>query len=305
MTPRRAGASARPTPTTEAERAIAAALGGSATVVGIDEVGRGAIAGPVVVGACALRIEDGRVTTPLPEGVRDSKALTARRREALVDPIREAAPGTALGWASAAEIDAHGILAALTLAAVRAVDALEVPVDAVLLDGNVDVLGAHLMPGADGGVPAVTLRVGADRDCVSVAAASVLAKVARDAHMVALADEAPVYGWASNKGYGAAAHRDALARVGAHSEHRRSWNLGTPGTAGGAVPAPGAVTPPEATVTAAVEATPGAGGTSDAGVTSVTAAAGPSADEGADVLWTDDMTGRHDRIVDGQQEDPR
>ncbi|GEM_PF-42049 len=208
-----------------AELDLAAALGGTGVVVGLDEVGRGALAGPVVVGACAIRIEDGRVLTDLPAEVRDSKALTARRRETLVDPIGAAAHAHALGWSSAAEIDERGIMGALTLAALRAIEGLGTAVHAVLLDGNVDVIGPHLRPGADGSVPRVGLRVGADRECRSVAAASVIAKVARDRHMVALAADAPDYRWDANKGYAAAAHREALRRLGPHPLHRRSWNL--------------------------------------------------------------------------------
>lgn len=259
----------RPVPTDDVERELARSLGGDAVVVGLDEVGRGALAGPVVVGACAVRIEQGRLVRPLPDGVRDSKALTARRREALVEPIRDAALSSGLGWASAAEVDLHGIMGALSLAAVRAVDDLGIQVDAILLDGDVDVIGTRLLAAEDGRVPAVTLRVGADRDCVSVAAASVLAKVARDAHMVELARDAPDYAWESNKGYGAAAHRAALARIGAHTEHRRTWNLGTVA----------AVTQPPAVVRSVGTPVPG-----------------------ADVLWTDEEIGRRDRNDDGQQE---
>lgn len=214
------------------ELELAAEHGGSAVVVGMDEVGRGALAGPVVIGACAIRIDAGRVTTPLPAGVRDSKLLTARRREALVGPIAEAALSHSLGWASPAEIDEHGIMAALARAALRALEGLGPGVDAILLDGNVDVLTAHLGRRDEHHVPTVALRVGADRRSASVAAASVLAKVARDRHMVELAASAPDYGWASNKGYGAAAHRAAIERLGPHAEHRRSWRLtwrgGTP-----------------------------------------------------------------------------
>ena len=214
-------------PTLEVERGLIDELGGSGVVVGLDEVGRGALAGPVVVGACAVRFAGGEPVAALPVGVRDSKALTARRREALVAPIGEAAHAHGLGWASAAEIDEHGIMEALTLAALRALDALGCPVDAIVLDGSADVLSGRLAAAAPGAVvPRVTLRVGADRDCTSVAAASVLAKVARDARMVELSRSAPDYRWDANKGYGAAAHREAIERCGVHEEHRRSWNLG-------------------------------------------------------------------------------
>lgn len=224
-------------PSYAAECDVAAACGGTGVVVGLDEVGRGALAGPVAVGACAIRIEHGRVVTDLPAGVRDSKALTARRREALVGPIQAAAHGHAVGWSSPAEIDERGIMGALALAALRALEGLGAAIDGILLDGNVDLIGPHLRPGPDGAVPPVHLRVGADRDCRSVAAASVLAKVARDRHMLALAMEVPDYGWDANKGYGAAAHREALQRLGPHALHRRSWNLlGASRTAVGRAP---------------------------------------------------------------------
>lgn len=216
-------------PTFELEVALASRCGaGPRIVVGIDEVGRGALAGPVAVGACAVEVID-HVVAPLPEGVRDSKALTARRRQELVAPIMQSARAAAVGWASAAEIDAMGIMAALTTAAVRALDGLGVVPDAIVLDGNVDVLSAALASTAVT-VPHVELRVGADRDCATVAAASVLAKVARDDHMTLLHDEAPHFEWASNKGYGSAAHRAAINRFGAHRHHRRSWRLGNPPT---------------------------------------------------------------------------
>ncbi|WP_193104175.1 ribonuclease HII [Brachybacterium sp. FME24] len=213
-------------PTLDVELALAARCGpGRRIVVGIDEVGRGALAGPVAIGACALEVIDGRAGT-LPEGVRDSKKLTARRREALVDPILESVHAGAVGWASAAEVDEIGIIGALTRAALRALDGLDIPIDAILLDGNVDVLSAELV--ATGrATPLVELRVAADRDCASVAAASILAKVARDARMVEFDELAPEYCWASNKGYGSAVHREAIDRLGAHEHHRRSWRLGS------------------------------------------------------------------------------
>jgi ribonuclease HII len=225
----RRGAASAP-PTCETELALARdhpALDRGVVVAGVDEVGRGALAGPVTVGACAVRIGSTGLERELPAGVRDSKALTALRRERLVAPIRESAHAHALGWASAAEIDEHGIVPALTLAAGRAIAALRTVPDIVLMDGDVDVITPAL-GGQLEHPPAVHLRVRADRDCASVAAASVLAKVARDQHMAEIHALAPEYGWAGNKGYGSAAHREALRTRGAHSEHRRSWNLGVP-----------------------------------------------------------------------------
>lgn len=226
--------SVRSAPGYDLERRLALDLGGDALVVGIDEVGRGSLAGPVTVGACAVRLVGGRVAGGLPEGVRDSKQLTPRRREELVPQIRARAAGCGLGWAPAREIDRIGITAALTAAAVRALEDLRGPdgaplrPDAVILDGSVDVLSTALRARGLDGVR-VALRVKADRDCRSVAAASVLAKVARDAHMLELHALAPQYAWDCNKGYGAAVHREAITEHGIHAEHRASWNLtGTP-----------------------------------------------------------------------------
>lgn len=211
-------------PTLDLERALAARCGpGPRIIVGIDEVGRGALAGPVAVGACAIEVADGRVAA-LPEGVRDSKALTARRRELLVEPICAAARSTAVGWSEPAEIDELGIMRALTLAALRAIDALDVAADAIILDGSVDVLTPELSRRAVP-CPQVELRVKADRDCASTAAASILAKVARDRRMAELDALAPAYGWAANKGYGSAVHRRAIQEHGPCAHHRRSWNL--------------------------------------------------------------------------------
>lgn len=213
-------------PSLDLELSLAGRCGpGRRLVVGLDEVGRGALAGPVAMGACALEIVDGRVPA-LPEGVRDSKKLTPRRREALVEPILEAVRAGAVGWASPAEIDEIGIVGALTRAGLRALEGLGLEPDAILLDGDADVLSAALVR-PDRPAPLVQLRVAADRDCASVSAASVLAKVARDAHMVELDGLAPEYCWASNKGYGSAAHREAIDRLGTHEHHRRSWRLGS------------------------------------------------------------------------------
>lgn len=205
---------ARPVPTLDAERELFA--GGARIVVGIDEVGRGAIAGPVTVGAVAVV----SASDPFPEGLADSKLLTPRRREAMAPLVRQWALASATGWASAAEIDRHGIVSALGLAASRALGALGVEADVLLVDGNT----AFLLE--EQGGPRVVLRVKADRDCASVAAASVVAKVERDAEMARLHTEHPHYGWDSNKGYGAAVHTAAIRQHGVTPHHRTSWNLG-------------------------------------------------------------------------------
>ena len=138
--------------------------------------------------------------------------------------------GRAVGHASAAEIDAVGIIAALRLAARRALAALDVEVDAVLLDGSHDWLTpppADLFADPDDAwqAPPVTMVVKGDRECASIAAGSVLAKVERDGLMTAAHAEHPEYGWDANKGYGAAAHLEALRRLGPSPLHRTSWRL--------------------------------------------------------------------------------
>jgi len=179
-------------------------------------------------------------TRSAPPGVRDSKELTAVARLALVPAIERWADAHAVGHASAEEIDAVGLMAALRRAARRALSALGTIPDAVLLDGNHDYLSVapNLLdePHADGPGEFPDLRVitmvKADRHCAGVAAASVLAKVARDQIMAELARAHPAYGWEVNKGYATAAHLDALARLGACAQHRRSWRLPVPGLDG-------------------------------------------------------------------------
>ena len=191
---------------------------GASVIIGIDEVGRGAMAGPVMVGVCAIT----PAITDFPVGLRDSKMLSAPKREKLAPVLLDWAP-TAVGAASAAEIDELGITACLGLAAKRALIALHevgVPVgeSVVLLDGAHDWLNPALTSKLR-----VVTRVKADQDCAVVAAASVVAKVQRDALMVALDVDFPAYGWASNKGYGAAIHMDAIRTVGVTVHHRQTW----------------------------------------------------------------------------------
>ena len=203
-------------PTLEVERALFA--DGASVVIGIDEVGRGAMAGPVMVGVCAIT----KIIDSFPTGLRDSKMLSAPKRELLAPILMGWAP-TAVGAASAAEIDELGITACLGLAAKRALVALHsagVPVgeSTVLLDGAHDWLNPALVSKLN-----VITRVKADQDCAVVAAASVVAKVERDALMIVLDGEHPHYGWASNKGYGAAIHMNAIRTVGVTDYHRKTW----------------------------------------------------------------------------------
>lgn len=192
---------------------------GARYVIGCDEVGRGAIAGPVAVGLCVVDLTVG--TMPL--GLRDSKLLSEKRREELAPIAARWGLFTAVGLASAAEIDAIGIIAALGLAGKRALlrlhDAGAIIRDSVvLLDGSHDWLSPALSS-----PPRLQTRVKADRDCASVAAASVVAKVHRDRIMIAAHDDFPGYGWSSNKGYGSAGHFEAIAELGATALHRHSW----------------------------------------------------------------------------------
>lgn len=242
-------------PDLRAERALLRT--GARLVVGMDEVGRGALAGPVSVGAVAVDLG----TRTCPQGVADSKLLTAAARERLLPALGRWGVARAVGHASPAEIDALGIIAALRLAGHRALAGLGVPADLVLLDGSHDwlsepaqpslfddapdapALASAVPPAAPPAVPpAVRMRVKADRTCASVAAASVLAKCARDALMVAHAEEHPAYGWAENKGYGSAQHVEALRTLGPTVLHRRSWRLPLDGV-GAADPTEGATVP--------------------------------------------------------------
>lgn len=196
-----------------------------------DEVGRGALCGPVTVGAVVVTER----TRTAPQGVRDSKLLSPDARQRLVPRIRRWADAFGVGHASPAEIDRFGIMAALRLAGHRALAALEVVPDQVLLDGNHDYLSfpaqGELLepPRAIETVPPVVTMIKADLRCAAVAAASILAKTERDAMMIALAEEHPQYGWHENKGYAAPEHVAALAEHGPTDHHRRSWNL--PGVA--------------------------------------------------------------------------
>ena len=203
---------------------------GHRLLAGMDEVGRGALAGPVSVGVVV--IDD--VCRSAPVGVKDSKLLSYQMRERMVPKIQRWATAYAVGHASPGEIDQYGIMVALRLAGTRALAALPVVPELVILDGNHDWLtdpervgllsflesGAALAPC----VPVRTM-VKADLFCSSVAAASVLAKVERDAMMVALAAEVPGYAWELNKGYSAPEHCAALRCRGPSVHHRRSWRL--------------------------------------------------------------------------------
>ena len=179
-------------------------------VFGVDEAGRGPWAGPVVAAAICLPAEFDLAALP----VNDSKKLSEKKREALFEKLVALPHG--IGVASVAEIDKLNILQATYLAMRRAVDALAADIGApyhVLVDGN-------RLP--DWGYEASAL-IGGDGLSAAIAAASILAKVTRDRDMAALDAAYPGYGWASNKGYGAAAHKEGLMRLGVTPHHRRSY----------------------------------------------------------------------------------
>jgi ribonuclease HII len=218
---------ARRAPTLRYERE--AWRSGAGLLAAVDEVGRGALAGPVSVGVVLLSAD----TKPAPLGVADSKLLTPQARERLVPRIRRWALDCAVGHASATEIDRIGIIAALRLAAERAVSQLGVQPDWVLLDGNHDYLSVR--EGLfDVGfeepdrwrcrVPVRTLIKG-DLRCSSIAAASVLAKTERDSILISLAERYPQYGFEENKAYSSPQHHAALLEHGPSEVHRCSWNL--------------------------------------------------------------------------------
>lgn len=197
---------------------------GAALVIGCDEVGRGAIAGPVAVGLGVFLPDVKR----MPKGLRDSKLLSEKRREELHGEVLGWAPHSAVGLADNAEVDALGIVAGLGLAAVRGLETLVaagVPIEAavVVLDGSHDWLTPALASWPVTSRPRVVTRVKADRDCASVAAASVLAKVHRDRLMIEADGVHPGYEWVSNKGYASATHYAAIERLGASALHRWSW----------------------------------------------------------------------------------
>jgi ribonuclease HII len=197
-------------------------------VVGIDEVGRGALAGPLTVGAVAITKID-----LVPTGLTDSKALTPSRRAALIGPLEEWCTDWSLGSVSAEEIDLWGLRLALAVAANRALTGLQVVPTHALIDGPLNLLhapnafnfaGATFPPLAFANIEQTRI-VSGDRLSAVIAAASVMAKVHRDRKMTELAREFPHFGWDSNKGYGAPHHLQALLDYGPCSYHRQTWRL--------------------------------------------------------------------------------
>ena len=188
-----------------ADYAFEAALGG--VVAGVDEVGRGPLAGPVTAAAVILSLAN------IPQGLADSKTLTATRRQALFAAIMDCAQ-VSVAHASVQEIDELNILRASHLAMERAISGLPRAPDHALIDGNLIPKGLTL--------PATAIVKG-DAKSLSIAAASIIAKVTRDALMVDLAQQFPQYGWDQNAGYPTAAHISALHIHGVTAWHRRSF----------------------------------------------------------------------------------
>jgi ribonuclease HII len=188
---------------------------GFTCIAGMDEAGRGALAGPVAVGMVILPM--GARRTGAWVDVRDSKQMSPRQREVAAEHIKRAALAWSVGFASAAEIDSGGIVQAARLAGCRALERLGLFPDYLLTDFRLELPELDICQ---------TSLVKGDALCLSVAAASVLAKTARDRLMRDLDSELPGYGLAAHKGYGTAAHLTALRRMGVSPIHRRSFSLG-------------------------------------------------------------------------------
>jgi ribonuclease HII len=195
----------RPIPTLTLETLLSQRVGGP--VCGVDEAGRGPWAGPVSAAAVILSPDR------LPEGIDDSKALSAKRRDTLESEIKARAVSWGVGFATVEEIDELNILNATGLAMRRAIEAMAVPPVAALVDGN----HRFKLP-----CPVETV-VGGDGLSLSIAAASILAKTARDRLMVEMDALYPGYGFAGHKGYNAPVHQQALRTLGPSPIHRKSW----------------------------------------------------------------------------------
>jgi len=181
-------------------------------VAGMDEVGRGCLAGPVTIGVAIWSL-----SVDPPDGLRDSKMLSPKQRETLCPQLALQCEAWAVATASANEIDAYGIMSALGLAAARALRKMRPAPDVIILDGPLDYVSEAVLTRP---VPQILPVVKADVSSVSVAAASVLAKVTRDQLMHLLHYKHPEYGWDSNVGYGSPKHLEAVRVHGATPLHR-------------------------------------------------------------------------------------
>ena len=182
-------------------------FGADARIAGVDEVGRGPWAGPVT--ACAVVLDPSNI----PEGLADSKTLSAKKRNALFEPIINSAD-VGISHVSVEEIDRLNILQASLLAMRLALEQLKIPADFALIDGNKTPSNLPM--------PSECLIKG-DARCLSIAAASIVAKVTRDRIMVSLAQQFPQYGWETNAGYGTKIHQQGLKNYGVTQHHRRSF----------------------------------------------------------------------------------
>ena len=205
----------KPWPDASRERALH--QNGARTIVGIDEVGKGSWAGPLVIGIAML--SDDVIFGDQPAvalgGVRDSKQLLEAKREAMFDEVSAKCLKWSTGLATAAECDELGMVAAQRLATTRGFAALGLNVDVAIVDGRWDFVSPHARK--------VVLEVKADVSCVSVSAASVLAKVTRDRMMRESANDYPQWHFETNKGYPCPKHRTALQGYGPCAIHRKSW----------------------------------------------------------------------------------
>ncbi len=197
-----------------------AAKYGVVWVAGVDEAGRGALAGPVYAAAVIIPLRAMPSTSSdnyveRLHGVRDSKLLTAAARDQLFDLITSYVPAYGIGQASAEWIDQHGIISATRQAIAQAISQLEPAAEAVLVDGPLRLAATNL--------PQRPVVRG-DQQSLSIAAASILAKVSRDRYMTDLSERYPDYGFDRHKGYGTAEHLAALGRLGPCPEHRRSFS---------------------------------------------------------------------------------
>lgn len=196
-------------------------------MIGIDEVGRGAIAGPVAVAAALIDSKSESFAIAWPAALADSKLMTEKSRVATAPLVREWVAGVKTGYMSASEIDSLGITKCLALAAGQALAALLADANLrnlIARDGATIILdGSHNWLGAQASGIEVIARTKADRDCVSVACASVVAKVERDNLMVNLGASVPGYLFEGHKGYASAAHIEAIRALGPSAQHRVTW----------------------------------------------------------------------------------
>jgi len=184
-------------------------------IAGLDEAGRGALAGPVSVGAVILPNDPTLLASTL-AGARDSKQMTPRKRESLALRIREVALTWAVGFATAEEIDMQGIVRATRLAAIRALHQFDISPQYLLTDFRLDLPQLDISQ---------TSLVKGDAHCLSIACASILAKTERDALMRELDERYPGYGLGKHKGYGTQAHRSAMKRLGSSEIHRKTFRV--------------------------------------------------------------------------------